>query len=407
MKLFAALGPGDIVAVQRARINGEAFLSETSITYSEQLFDYCCERGIETLGLSHNKRVDYLRVGLIQLENCPRVFKGRGSVSYHLSMIARSAYLARRARRFGADLAIVDASSAHCFALAFFALLKIPVVVDFHNTRWPNGFEPTRWPERLIRLLDAWFFRWVAAGTIGVSPECGRQLRQLAGPALPFFEYRAQFRREDFRAAQSNAHRDPFRVVFAGRAERNKGVLDIAAMADRLRARSRVPIQFEVCGDGGALPELRRIVEEKGLLEIVHLHGQLAKPELIEIYARAHAVLVPTRSNFCEGLPKVCAEGVLSGLPIVTSRLSNALPVLGPAVAEAEPDNIESYVEAILELAEDRTTYKRLSSACPELARQFLDRSQSYPAAIDRLIAHLFPNWKQLSNYEPLFGRVG
>ena len=57
---------------------------------------------------------------------------------------------------------------------------------------------------------------------------------------------------------------------------------------------------------------------------------------------------------------------------------------------EAESKNIESYVEAILKLAEKHATYERLSAACPELARQFLDRSQSYPAAMDRLIA-LFP----------------
>jgi hypothetical protein len=80
--------------------------------------------------------------------------------------------------------------------------------------------------------------------------------------------------------------------------------------------------------------------------------------------------------------------------------------VLGPAVIEAEPEIIESYVEAILTLAENRATYDRLSNACPELARQFLDRGRSYPAAIDRLIAHLFPNWKPLAHYEPLFARL-
>ena len=124
------------------------------------------------------------------------------------------------------------------------------------------------------------------------------------------------------------------------------------------------------------------------------------------MYARAHAVIVPTRADFCEGLPLSCAEAVLSGLPIVTSRLSNAIPVLGPALIETEPENIESYAKAILRLAEDRVTYDQLSNACLRLAGQFLDRSQSYPAAIDRVIAHLFPNWKTLDSYEPLFARL-
>ena len=87
--------------------------------------------------------------------------------------------------------------------------------------------------------------------------------------------------------------------------------------------------------------------------------------------------------------------------------MSNAIPVLGTALVEAAPENIESYVEAILRLLEDSATYDKLRSACPELARQFLDRSQSYPAAIDRLLAHVFPRWQLLRDYEPLFARVG
>jgi glycosyltransferase involved in cell wall biosynthesis len=223
---------------------------------------------------------------------------------------------------------------------------------------------------------------------------------------LPFFEYRCQFRIDRFQFRQDR-ERTPFRVIFVGRAERNKGVLDIVAMAERLREHSGMPIVFEVCGDGNALPELRRIVQEKRLGDIVIVHGRLPQSELFQLYSRAHAVIVPTRSDFCEGLPAVCAEAVLSGLPIITSRLSNAIPVLGPALMEAEPENIESYVGAILRLAEDKATYSRLCNACPGLARQFLDRSQSHPAALDLLIAHHFPGWKRLNNYEPIFERIG
>jgi glycosyltransferase involved in cell wall biosynthesis len=285
-------------------------------------------------------------------------------------------------------------------------MLGIPVAVNFHNVLWPNGFEPTEGVARLIRSLDAWFFRRIVAATTGVSPECGNQVRQLAKRAIPFFEYRSQYQRADFQFSREKHDRDPFRVAYVGRAERSKGVLDIPAMAERLRELSRFPILFEVCGDGGALAELRRIVAEKALADMVLVHGRLPGPELFQLYARAHAVIVPTRADFCEGLPAVCAEAVLSGVPVITSRLSNAIPVIGPALAEAEPENIESYVGAMLKLVEDHATYDRLRDACPKLALQFLDRSQSYPAAVDRLLAHLFPGWKPLESYEPLFAQL-
>src|SRR5579871_126878 len=88
MKLFAALGPGDIVAAHRAQMRGEAFLSETSIIFSGQLFEYCRERGIETLALSRHPRTDCLCDGPLRLENRARWFAYAGGVSYHIGNIA-------------------------------------------------------------------------------------------------------------------------------------------------------------------------------------------------------------------------------------------------------------------------------------------------------------------------------
>ena len=76
-------------------------------------------------------------------------------------------------------------------------------------------------------------------------------------------------------------------------------------------------------------------------------------------------------------MPAVCAEAVQAGLPIITSRLSNAIPVLGEAIIEAQPESIESYASAILTLAGDRRIYGKLQNACPDCARQFFDRSRA------------------------------
>jgi glycosyltransferase involved in cell wall biosynthesis len=260
--------------------------------------------------------------------------------------------------------------------------------------------------KNFLCFLDAFFFRRIAVAAIGCSPECGRQVRKLAGFAFPFYEYRSQFRLEGFDPSYRRQNRDPFQVAFAGRIELEKGVLDILRIADRLRATSDCQVIFHICGTGSALPELRRKTKELRLHDVISVHGPLHRAELLQIYRRSHAVIVPTRRTFSEGLPLVCAEAILSGLPLVTSVLTNALPVLGDAILEAEPENIESYTMAILKLMTDEGTYDRLSHACPKLARQFLDRSQSYPAAVDRLVKHVFPNWNLLEDYGPLFARL-
>ena len=63
-----------------------------------------------------------------------------------------------------------------------------------HNTLWPSGFPPTGRGQRLVLKLDTPFWRRVPVATIGVSPECERQLDQLTkGHQPPMFQTRAQF----------------------------------------------------------------------------------------------------------------------------------------------------------------------------------------------------------------------
>src|SRR5262249_5574300 len=150
------------------------------IIFSGQLFEYCRERGIEMLALSRHRRTDCLSDGPLRLENRPRWFEHAGGVSYHLGNIAYAFYLAIRARLYGADLAIIDFGSTYAFALTLLRLLGIRVALNFHNTLWPAGHPPERSIARLRLRLDAHFFRRIAVAVMGVSPECGRQVKQLA-----------------------------------------------------------------------------------------------------------------------------------------------------------------------------------------------------------------------------------
>jgi glycosyltransferase involved in cell wall biosynthesis len=401
MKLFAALGPGDIVAAHRRQIRGETVPSETSIIYSGQILEFCRLRGIEVLAISHNDRVDQMTVGALHVENKPIFLaKSRGGL-YHISQTLRAGYLLYRAKRFGADFALIASGSSHYFPLVIFWLFRIPVVVDFHNTLWPNGYPQATGLRRVIRKLDGFFFRWISIGAMGVSPECGRQVCTLAAKAVPYFDYRCQFRPNDFQF--SHVPDRMFRVAFVGRIERNKGALDVPLIAEYLKGKK---IKIEVCGDGPAMDELKRSVEEGKLWETVKIRGRLDRSSLLEVYQRSDAVLIPTRSDFAEGIPMVCGEAILSKLPIVTSRLSNALDVVGPGIKEANPDEPESYAKAIYELANNPTLCKEIRERCIVLSRQFIDRDKGIATALDKLLALSFKEWKPLTSYDVIFDRL-
>jgi glycogen(starch) synthase len=109
LRLFVALGPGDIVGARRSQLAGKA-ISETSVAFSEQLFAYCRLRNIKTLAISSNSRIDQLEEGAVTIENRAKPLRGRGGIQFHLSLILYGLYLAARARRFRADVAVIDSA---------------------------------------------------------------------------------------------------------------------------------------------------------------------------------------------------------------------------------------------------------------------------------------------------------
>ena len=387
MKLFLALGPGDIVGAARLRMAGQP-APGISIPFSEQILEYCKGENIETLAISSHPRADALRDGDILIENRAKVFKNGGRIRLNLAALHYVLSLAFRAKRFGAELAIIDSGTAQYFLLAIFRLLGMQVAVNLHNVLWPVGFPPRKKSTQILRSLNAWFFRNIAAGATGVSPECERQFLNESHNRVPFFQYRAQYLIDGFHQAKPYVG-GPFKIACVGRAEESKGFLDVAEIAGRLQIRSKVPVVFHICGSGPAIPELKRIVQERNLGKNVIMEGHLERTALLKIYADLHAAIVPTRSTFCEGMPQVCAEAVLSGLPVITSPVSNAFDVIGPAIVRAKTDDIESYVSAICDLISDRKLQKEIRAQCPNLAKQFVDNSQGYGAATHRLVMAL------------------
>src|SRR5262245_5967974 len=86
MKLFAALDPGDIVGAVKLGSSGES-IPETSIAFSEQLFDYCRSNDIEILGISSHPRTDKIQIGCVQAENWPKPSWGISGARYHLALL--------------------------------------------------------------------------------------------------------------------------------------------------------------------------------------------------------------------------------------------------------------------------------------------------------------------------------
>lgn len=376
---------GDIAKSWRDWHQGIETPEETSITFSSQVFAQARAQGWSLLALSFFARRDCVSGDRQTAITRPRPFTGNG-IFYYLSEGMNGLWLVWLVLTRRPRIVVISSGACLWVSLLPLCLLPVRVIVSMHNTPWPAGFYPRSRLKRMLLWLDGQFFRHVAQGALCVSPECGRQVSQLSNgqgvqiwPHLP--QYRVGHLVKPLRSARGDA---PFRMVFAGRIEADKGVFDIVQMARALQARGLSNFIFEICGDGSALPALRAEIATSGLSGCVITHGRLARAALVEVYGRAHLAIVPTRSDFNEGFAMVAAEAAMMGLPVLTSPVVPAAEVLGMAARLAATNEVSSYVGEIALLMQDAAVYDACCQACQAVSAVFTRPEHGFQAALAR-----------------------
>jgi glycogen synthase len=378
-------GPGDIVEAFTRWKNQQDVLTETSRTFSSQVFDFSQNNQLNSLFIStfsEKKQDTYLN---LSAENIPKKVLA-GGLGYHLSQCLYGLRIIGVCLQHRPRYLHITSGVTHWFMLAPLKLLGIKIFPQFHNTLWPKGFEPTNTKDKVILALNAWFLKHIADVTVCCSPEIRSQIDQISDkPKCTDIQFRAQFYRQNFEnpPAPPAHNARPFHIVFAGRIERNKGVFDILSMAAMMQSQDVI---FHICGGGPAEDELKTECAKRNLTNRVIIHGKLKRPDLLAIYNQGHAVIVPTRSDFCEGLPMVAIEAILLGRPVITSRLSNALDVLTDTIVEAQPDDVQSYVDAVQKLMLDNNFYTKKCQACSNYREPFLDGSQGLTKVLEQTL---------------------
>jgi glycogen synthase len=382
LKILFAAGPGDVIQAHRHWMDHKNDPGQMSITFSSEFAEFCLEVGADAYIIASCEKRG--RTGVWSdrfiIEHRPKLHS-RGAVSYHFSEIVYGIGLLISAVRYGADAAVLQSGSTHYFIMSLFRLAGMQVVPVMHNTLWPTGTPPRDAVRRFILWLDGLFFRLAATSVIAVSPECLRQVDQITrGHHCPLHEMRIQFQREVFESILPAPPHDqkPFRIMFAGRINRNKGVFDILHIARAVETSAPGSVVWEICGAGPELDELKARHRAMNLLNIVTIRGWTPPADLREVIARSHLSIVPTRSDFAEGMAMTAIEPILARRPVITSAVVPALEVLRPACIEAKTDDVDSYVSAILKVVKDGEYYRHLCKACAALAPQFYDRDKGF-----------------------------
>ncbi|MDX2034412.1 MAG: glycosyltransferase family 4 protein [Blastocatellia bacterium] len=385
LRILYAAGPGDVIGTYRHWLAGQDDPSQVSMTYSGQFFDVCRELGAEGHIVASHATADVLRGPGMTAEHLVKR-SGRHGLRYHLEEVRYGLRLVGAARRFQADVAIVAEGSTHWFVLRLLPLLGIALAPTIHCVLWPK-FKQPRGLQRLLNGMAGRLFRRHCVAVMSASEDITQQVRELTdGRPREIVPFLPSYRKTTFAEIGAPPFTTtPFRVLFAGRVERNKGVFDMLAIAERFAAAGRSEIEFDLCGTGSALDELRRAVEAAGLGARFRLHGHCSRARMREMLHESHTLIVPTTTSFIEGFNQVVVESVLAGRPVITSSVCPALSTVRDAVVEVPPDDVAAYGDAILRLQSDREFYESKRRACFAYQEQFYDPAQGWGAALKRV----------------------
>ena len=372
-------------------LNGQDDPSQVSVTYSGQFYELCQNLGAEAYVIAYNEEKKFLKDGQFTIEHRPKPLQNLPGAFYHLSQIWYGIDLIKTALQWKADVVIVPDGTTHWFLLSMLPSIGIQVIPALHCTLW-RKYVPLKKSEKiLLRMARPLFAR--CAGILSASNDISSQIQQLTGDQhSKIAEFLPLYRRSEFSEVPKTAPpKSPFRVLFMGRIEAEKGVFDLLAIAQRFLEMGRDDICFDICGTGSALDELRRAVSQLGLEKTFICHGYCQKPRIRELLGQSHVVIAPTKTDFVEGFCQAAAEGVLAHRPTITSSVCPALSYIRPAIVEVQPNDVQGYGDAILRLCEDEEFYEEKRQGCQAVQEQFYDPSRSWQAALQSILAELAP----------------
>jgi glycosyltransferase involved in cell wall biosynthesis len=391
LRIFYMGGAGDSVGSYHYWKRGEDDPRQVSRSYAGQFFEVCRELSARVYALNGWKERSFLRDGGWTLRNEPVPWSGRGGLPHHLGQAGYAVFMLLLAVRHRADLAVVSVAT-DWFALALFRLAGIPVVPAIHCVMWPKFAPPQGRLTRLVQRLNGWFFSRLPLAILIASDEIARQIHSLTAGrgSPPLVEFLPTYEPGTFSAPREAAPPPhPFRVLFVGRIEPDKGVFDVLRMAAELKASGPSDVEVDVCGSGSALERLRAEVRAMGLEDTFRCHGHCLREKMKKMYSDCHVVIVPTTADFVEGFNQVVVEAVLSNRPVIASSVCPALAYVRDAVLEVQPGDVKGYKSAVLRLRDEPDLRDRMARACVRLQAQFLDAGRGWGAGLRHIVRAL------------------
>ncbi|MFI5837218.1 glycosyltransferase family 4 protein [Micromonospora sp. NPDC051300] len=174
---------------------------------------------------------------------------------------------------------------------------------------------------------------------------------------------------------------DPAVLLYHGRIDSRKGVLDLLDAVAKLRA-DAVPVRLLLSGIGPDLDAVAARIAELDLTGVAELLGAVPYERAHEVYARGEIFVSPT---YAEGFSNTILEAMASGLPVVSTDVVGVRDCVRPdengvLVPAGDPAALAGAVRRLLD---DPALRRRLAAQ----GRADVERRWSWPVIADQIVA--------------------
>jgi glycosyltransferase involved in cell wall biosynthesis len=243
---------------------------------------------------------------------------------------------------------------------------KLPYIISLRGSDVPGGHARLKLDYKIFGSL---VFKpiWEKASAIVA---CSQGLKNRAQKFLPSIAIDVIPNGVDldrFYPEKSQRMPDMARLLTVGRLSATKRVEMLVDVIEILH-KNCCKIHFTIVGGGALEQQLRQILTERKVAEIIEVTGRVEQETMPQVYRR-HDIFVS--ASMQEGMSNAMLEAMASGLPIITTRCEGVEELIAGNGIIIEKSNAEGIAAAIMQLIQDKHLFSSMSAASRKHAELF------------------------------------
>ncbi len=249
-----------------------------------------------------------------------------------------------------------------CGAIAYLFRLEMPYIVSLRGSDVP-GFN-NRFGFQYIFLKPIIKKVWKKAGAV-VALSVG--MKELALKISPDQEISIIYNGIDISEFKSDLNKanggNELRIVCVSRLIERKGIKYLIEAIRKLKDKK---IKLLLVGEGIQEGELKKLVEDSGISNMVEFKGYIAHDSINDIYKNSDVFVLPSLN---EGMSNALLEAMASGLPVIVTDTGGTAELVdgnGFIIQKASADSI---VEALENFIQDRNLMLKMGKKSGEIAQ--------------------------------------